>query len=86
MCFLWIPVVIISQGVDRLHSVGLRCSWTFTVLVFNDHRGSPYLFLFTVLSTFCIRHSFSVTILPLGFRLVLFQLQLKRKYGTPKER
>ena len=38
VCCLWIPFV--SQGVDCLHSVGLRCSWTFTVIIFNDQRGS----------------------------------------------
>jgi hypothetical protein len=38
VCCLWIPVV--SQGVDYLHSVGLRVSWTFTVIIFNDQRGS----------------------------------------------
>ena len=38
VCCLWIPFV--SQGVDCLHSVVLRCSWTFTVIIFNDQRGS----------------------------------------------
>jgi hypothetical protein len=35
---LWIPVV--SQGVDCFYSGGLGCSWTFTVIIFNDQRGS----------------------------------------------
>ena len=38
VCCLWIPVV--SQGVDCFYSVGLGCSWTFTVIIFNDQRGS----------------------------------------------
>jgi hypothetical protein len=38
VCCLWIQVV--SQGVDCLHSVGLGCSWTFTVIIFNDQRCS----------------------------------------------
>ena len=38
MCCLWIPVV--SQDVDCFYSVGLGCSWTFTVIIFNDQRGS----------------------------------------------
>ncbi len=33
VCCLWIPVV--SQGVDCFYSVGLGCSWTFTVIIFN---------------------------------------------------
>jgi hypothetical protein len=37
-CHLWIPVV--SQGVACFHSVDLGCSWTFTVIIFNDPRGS----------------------------------------------
>jgi hypothetical protein len=36
--FVWIPVV--SQGVDCFCSVGLGCSWTFTVIIFNDQCGS----------------------------------------------
>ncbi len=35
---LWIPVV--RQGVDCFYSVGLGCSWTFTVIIFNDQRVS----------------------------------------------
>ena len=35
---LWIHVV--SQGVDCFYSVGLGCSWTFTVIFLNDQRGS----------------------------------------------
>jgi len=35
---LQIPSV--SQGVVCFHSVGLGCSWTFTVIVFKDPRGS----------------------------------------------
>jgi hypothetical protein len=38
VCCLWIPVV--RQGVDCFDSVGLGCSWTFTVIIFNDQRGS----------------------------------------------
>jgi hypothetical protein len=38
VCCLGIPVV--SQGVVCFHSVGLGCSWTFTVIIFNDQRGS----------------------------------------------
>jgi hypothetical protein len=38
VCCLWIPVV--SQGVDCFYSVGLGCSWTFTVIIFNDQRVS----------------------------------------------
>ena len=38
VCYLWIPVV--RQGVDCFYSVGLGCSWTFTVIIFNDQRGS----------------------------------------------
>ncbi len=38
VCCLWIPVV--RQGVDCFYSVGLGCSWTFTVIIFNDQRGS----------------------------------------------
>ena len=29
-----------SQGVVCFDSVGLGCSWTFTVIIFNDPRGS----------------------------------------------
>ncbi len=36
--FLGIPVV--SQGVVCFHSVALGCSWTFTVIIINDPRGS----------------------------------------------
>ncbi len=35
---LWIPVV--RQGVDCFYSVDLGCSWTFTLIIFNDQRGS----------------------------------------------
>ena len=38
VCCLWIPVV--RQGVDCFYSVGLGCSWTFTVIIINDPRGS----------------------------------------------
>ncbi len=38
VCCLWIPVV--SQGVDCFYSVGLGCSWTVTVIIFNDQCGS----------------------------------------------
>jgi hypothetical protein len=38
LCYLWIPVV--RQGVDCFYSVDLGCSWTFTVIIFNDQRGS----------------------------------------------
>jgi hypothetical protein len=38
VCCLWIPVV--RQGVDCFYSVGLGCSWTFTVIILNDQRGS----------------------------------------------
>ena len=38
VCCLWIPVV--RQGVDCFYSVDLGCSWTFTVIIFNDQRGS----------------------------------------------
>ncbi len=38
VCCLWIPAV--SQGVDCFYSVGLGCSWTFTVIIFNDQCGS----------------------------------------------
>jgi hypothetical protein len=38
VCCLWIPVV--SQGVDCFYSVDLGCSWTFTVIIINDPRGS----------------------------------------------
>ena len=38
VCCLWIPVV--GQGVDCFYSDGLGCSWTFTVIIFNDQRGS----------------------------------------------
>ncbi len=38
VCYLWIPVV--RQGVDCFYSVDLGCSWTFTVIIFNDQRGS----------------------------------------------
>ncbi len=38
VCCLWIPVV--SQGVDCFYSVGLGCSWTSTVIIFNDQRVS----------------------------------------------
>ncbi len=38
---LWIPVV--RQGVDCFYSVDLGCSWTFTVISFNDQRGAPLL-------------------------------------------
>ena len=38
VCCLWIPVV--RQGVVCFHSVGLGCSWIFTVIVFNDPCGS----------------------------------------------
>jgi hypothetical protein len=38
VCYLWIPVV--RQGVDCFYSVGLGCSRTFTVIIFNDQRGS----------------------------------------------
>jgi hypothetical protein len=31
VCCLWIPVL--SQGVVCFHSVGLGCSWTFTVII-----------------------------------------------------
>jgi hypothetical protein len=34
---LLIPVV--RQGVDCFYSVGLGCSWTSTVIIFNDQRG-----------------------------------------------
>ena len=37
-CCLWTPFV--SQGVVCFHSVGLVGSWTFTVIIFNDPRGS----------------------------------------------
>ena len=30
----------VSQGVVCSHSVGLGCSWTFTVIIFNDPRGT----------------------------------------------
>jgi hypothetical protein len=38
VCYLWCPVV--RQGVDCFYSVGRGCSWTFTVIIFNDQRGS----------------------------------------------
>ncbi len=38
VCCLWIPVV--RQGVDCFNSVDLGCSWTFTVIIFNNQRGS----------------------------------------------
>jgi hypothetical protein len=38
VCYLWIPVV--RQGVDCFFSVVLGCSWTFTVIIFNDQRDS----------------------------------------------
>ncbi len=38
VCCLWIPVG--SQGVDCFYSLGLGCSWTFTVIIINDPRGS----------------------------------------------
>jgi hypothetical protein len=38
VCCLWIPEV--RQGVVCSHSVGLGCSWIFTVIVFNDPCGS----------------------------------------------
>ena len=38
VCCLWIPVV--RQGVDCFYSVGLGCSWTFTVIIFNDQCDS----------------------------------------------
>ena len=40
-CCLGIPFV--SQGVVCFHSVGLGVSWTFTVIVFKDPRGSTLL-------------------------------------------
>ena len=30
----------VRQGVVCSHSVGLGCSWTFTVIIFNDPRDS----------------------------------------------
>jgi hypothetical protein len=42
VCCVWIPVV--SQGVDCFYSVGRGCSWTFTVIIFNDQRGSTLFF------------------------------------------
>jgi hypothetical protein len=42
VCCLWIPVV--SQGVVCFHSVGLGCSWTFAVIIFNDPRDSTLFF------------------------------------------
>ena len=44
---LQIPSV--SQGVVCFHSDGLGCSWTFTVTVFKDLRGST-LFVFMYIS------------------------------------
>jgi hypothetical protein len=41
VCCLWIPVV--RQGVDCFYNVDLGCSWTFTVISFNDQRGTPLL-------------------------------------------
>jgi hypothetical protein len=41
VCCLWIPVV--RQGVDCFYSVDLGCSWTFTVISFDDQRGAPLL-------------------------------------------
>jgi hypothetical protein len=38
VCCLWILVV--SQGVVCVFSAGLGCSWTFTVIIFDDQRGS----------------------------------------------
>ena len=38
LCCLRIRFV--SLGVVCSHSVGLGCSWTFTVIIFNDPRGS----------------------------------------------
>ncbi len=38
VCCLWIPVF--RQGVDCFYSVGLGCSWTFMVIIFNDQCGS----------------------------------------------
>jgi hypothetical protein len=38
MCCLWIPLV--SEDVDCFYSVGLGCSWTFTVIHLNDQRDS----------------------------------------------
>ncbi len=35
----------VSQGVVRVCSVGLGSSWTFSVIFFNDSRGSTYLSL-----------------------------------------
>jgi hypothetical protein len=43
---IWIPVV--RQGVDCFYSGDLGCSWTFTVISFNDQRGAPLLVPFLV--------------------------------------
>jgi hypothetical protein len=84
VCCIWIPVV--SQGVDCFYSVGLGCSGTFTVIIINDPcyvfiiclSGTWRVTFFTVLSTFCIHHSFSVTIFtPSAFAFFLIHLQLK---------
>ncbi len=54
VCYLWIPVV--RQGVDCFYSVGLGCSWTFTVIIFNDQCGSTLFALLTPSLVFIPRH------------------------------
>jgi hypothetical protein len=40
--FCYLRTRFVSQGVVCLHSVGLVGSWTFTVITFNDPRGSTF--------------------------------------------
>ena len=53
LCCLRIGFV--SQGVVCFHSVGLGCSWTFTVIVFKDSRGSTLFVSIYISLTFSLR-------------------------------
>ncbi len=55
VCYLWIPVV--RQGVVCFHSVGLGCSWIFTVIVFNDPCGSTLFVSMYISLAFSLRRS-----------------------------
>ena len=50
---LQIPSV--SQGVVCFHSDGLGCSWTFTVTVFKDLRGSTLFVSLYISLSFSLR-------------------------------
>jgi hypothetical protein len=50
VCCLW--MLVVSQGVDCVYSGGLGCSWTFTVIIFDDQRGSTLFVLRHMMKNF----------------------------------